>query len=48
MKKQKPITIKRSEVRKATRKPMPPPEKRHADKRLRRKYPERDEEEQPE
>jgi len=45
VKKQKPITIKRSEVRKSTRKPMPPPEKPHADKRRKRKYPPKDEEE---
>ncbi len=42
MKKQKPITIKRSEVRRKTRKPMPRPAQEHADKRRKQKYPPRD------
>ncbi len=46
MKKPKPITLKRSEIRKSTRKPMPPPAREHADKRKREKYPPKDLEEQ--
>ncbi len=33
MKKTKPITLKRSEIRKSVRKPMPPPTREHADQR---------------
>ncbi len=33
MKKNKPITIRRSEIRKSVRKPMPPPAQQHEDKR---------------
>jgi hypothetical protein len=33
MKKHKPITLKRSEIRKSVRKPMPPPGREHEDER---------------
>jgi hypothetical protein len=33
LKKPKPITLKRSEIRKSVRKPMPKPAQTHADKR---------------
>ncbi len=33
MKKSKPITLKRSEIRKSVRKAMPPPARRHQDER---------------
>ncbi len=33
MKKDKPITLKRSEIRKSVRKPMPPPARQHEDQR---------------
>jgi hypothetical protein len=46
MKKQKPITLKRSKIRKSTRKPMPPPAQEHADKRRREKYPPKDAEQE--
>ncbi len=40
MKKNKPLTLKRSEIRKSVRKPMPPPGRKHEDQR--RKKLERD------
>ncbi len=45
MKKQKPITLRRSEIRKSARKPMPPPAQEHADKRRKPKYPPKDQDE---